>query len=346
MAGEPDVQSAVDELASDLQLSVLVEDRQQRPIWWSTKGPVDHARTTTILGRHVEPAAAEVVGSFGLDRATEPVRTPAMPERGMWARWCVPVRHEGRLHGYLWVLDPDGKVTPDQLGPLVDCAELAGTVLARRTRSVEDMRRRRDALVERLLETSDPETARELAVWERLPLDVQVQVEHPRSPGGWALADDLSVHPVTGRARRMAASGAPLPLMHLAEAVRRARATARAIAAGARPEPASWDALGAWRLVVDAPASLAAADVHPGAEILSDQARLELRTTARVVLDLGGDMTTAATELHVHRTTLYYRLDRIQELTGVDLRQGAGRTDLQLALWLTAYREAGGTAGA
>jgi DNA-binding PucR family transcriptional regulator len=60
-----------------------------------------------------------------------------------------------------------------------------------------------------------------------------------------------------------------------------------------------------------------------------------------VVLDLGGDITAAAEALRVHRTTLYYRLDRIQELTGVDLRAGVGRTDLQLALWLAAYRQTG-----
>ena len=62
--------------------------------------------------------------------------------------------------------------------------------------------------------------------------------------------------------------------------------------------------------------------------------------TARAVLDLGGDVAAAAEALRVHRTTLYYRLDRIQELTGVDLRAGHGRTDLQLALWLAAYRRA------
>jgi DNA-binding PucR family transcriptional regulator len=43
--------------------------------------------------------------------------------------------------------------------------------------------------------------------------------------------------------------------------------------------------------------------------------------------------------LHLHRTTLY-RLDRIAELTGVDLRDGRRRTDLQLALWLNTYRRA------
>jgi hypothetical protein len=149
----------------------------------------------------------------------------------------------------------------------------------------------------------------------------------------------MSAH-VTSERARTSTSGAPLPLVELGEAARRARATVRAVAAGARPDPVSWDALGAWRLVVDAPATLTPADVHPGAEALLGEGRRDLRTTARTVLDKVGDMTTAAQELHVHRTTLYYRLDRIRELTGVDLRHGPGRTDLQLAMWLADYRAA------
>jgi hypothetical protein len=82
-------------------------------------------------------------------------------------------------------------------------------------------------------------------------------------------------------------------------------------------------------------------EIHPGAEILAS-ARTDLMATARVALDLGGDVAAAAEALRVHRTRLYYRLDRVQELTGVDLRAGVGRTDLQLALWLAAYRRAGG----
>jgi PucR C-terminal helix-turn-helix domain len=138
----------------------------------------------------------------------------------------------------------------------------------------------------------------------------------------------------------MATSGAALPLIDLSEAVRRATATRRAIAAGARPEPATWDGLGAWRLVVEAPENLSIADVHPGAEILASQTHTDLVTTARTVLDHGGDVAGAAMALHLHRTTVYYRLSRIQKLTGVDLRDGMARIDLQLALWLGAYRRA------
>ena len=339
MVDAADVQIAVDRLAVALDLSVLVEDRQQRPVWWSTRGAVDKTRASTILDRRVDPQAAEVVRRFNLDRAEGPVRTPAMPEREMWARWCVPARHEGRLLGFLWVLDPEATVTEKDLEALTDCAELAARVLATRTVVAEDIRRRRDELVNVLLERPDAESASELARLEHLPHDVQIQVDSPPRQGGWLLPGGMSAHPVTHRSRT-ATSGRPVPLIDLAVAVGRARATLQAASAGARLDPVSWDALGAWRLIVEAPETLAAVDVHPGLEALLTQPRDELLTTARAVLDFGGDISAVADALHVHRTTLYYRLDRIEELTGIDLRTGSTRTQLQLALWLDAYRRA------
>jgi DNA-binding PucR family transcriptional regulator len=63
-----------------------------------------------------------------------------------------------------------------------------------------------------------------------------------------------------------------------------------------------------------------------------------LLLTALVLADNGGDVATAASELHVHRTTLYYSLDRIRKFTDVDMHDGLARTHLQRALWLAAYR--------
>jgi hypothetical protein len=339
MVDASDVQAAVDRMAATLDLSVLVEDRQQRPIWWSTRGAVDQTRTSTILDRHVDPQAAEVVRRFNLDQAEAPVRTPAMPGRGMWARWCVPARHEGHLLGFLWVLDPEALVTEKDLEALTDCADLAATALAARTVVAEDIRRRRDELINVLLERADPESASELARLEHLPHDVQIQVDASLRHGGWLLPGGMSAHPVTHRART-ATSGRPVPLVDLATAVTRATSTLRAVAAGARLDPVSWDALGAWRLIVEAPETLDAVDVHPGLVAILAHPRDELLNTARTVLDSGGDVSAAAEALHVHRTTLYYRLDRIEELTGINLRVGATRTQLQLALWLHAYRQA------
>ncbi|MGK5173592.1 helix-turn-helix domain-containing protein [Geodermatophilus sp. CPCC 205761] len=337
MSTEAEVQAAVDRLNALLGRSVLVEDVDQHPVWWCTRGPVDPTRLRTILHRRVDPGAAAIVKRFKLDRATSPVRTPAMPEVEMWSRWCVPLRHEGRFLGLMWILDRDESLAEEDLGPAIDCAELAAAVLAKTRQSAESIRFVRDELVARLLEGPDEEAVRELARLQQIPHDALVQIEAPARPGGWTLPDDMSLH-VVSRGPRAATSGAPLPLIALREAVRRAAATRRAVLAGARPDPPTWDGLGAWRLIVDAPEDLTVEALHPGAAILAAQPRNDLLTTARLLVDVGGDVTTAAHELHVHRTTIYYRLERIKELTGVDMQDGLARTHLQLALWLVAYR--------
>lgn len=339
MADSRDVQAAVDRLAAALDLSVLVEDRRQKPVWWSTHGAVDQTRTSSILNRYVAREAAEVVRQYGLDHAEGPVRTPAMPERGMWARWCVPARHDGRVVGYLWVLDPDDVVGEARLPALVECADLAAEVLAGSATAEVERRRRRDELIDILLSRTDGDAAAELARLEQLPHDVRVQVEAPGRSSGWPLAGPMSAH-IVRRRPRAATSGPPLPLAQLKLAAERAAATVRAVAAGAQLSPVSWDALGAWQLVVTAPADLPVGLIHPAAEVLRAQLRDDLLRSARTVLDHGGDVAAAAAALHVHRTTLYYRIDRIRDLTGVDLRHGGAGAALQLALWLDAYRRA------
>ncbi len=57
-----------------------------------------------------------------------------------------------------------------------------------------------------------------------------------------------------------------------------------------------------------------------------------LTATLAAWLDAGGNAPAAADALHVHRTTLHYRLDRVRELTGADLDDGATRLRLHLGL--------------
>jgi hypothetical protein len=341
MADPSGLQAAVDALAAALGCPVLIEDAEHQPLWWSAQGSVDEVRRRTIMQRMVAPEAKAMVRRLQLNRATHPARTPEIAEIGMRERWCVPIRSGGTHLGYLWVEDDHAQVGQDQLPRLQECADLAADVLARDRSTYEDLARRRSALIDRLLHDADEEAARELAALEHLAHDVTVVVRAPSLADGWKLPGGMSGHVWRPRAAP-ATSGRALPLVELREAVRRAACTRRALAAGARLERPSWDALGVWRLVVEAPESLAVSEIHPGVEVLASAPRTDLLGTARVVLDLGGDVATAAEALRVHRTTLYYRLDRIQELTGVDLRAGAGRTDLQLALWLAAYRQAGG----
>jgi hypothetical protein len=357
MSGPADVQTAVDELAASLALPVLIEDAAHRPLWWSAQGEVDGTRVRSILERTVEPAAAALVARMRLASADGPVRTPAVPEADMLPRWCVPLRAGRELLGYLWVLDADATVTEAQLAKATVCAEQAGAWITRARAAGELRDQRRALLLAQLQAGHHDAAARELIALEQLDPAVTVEVHAPGAGsaargGEWDLVGGMTARlippPALTRARMppagtsVAASGTPLPLADLHLAVQRAAVTVRALRAGARLPRPSFDALGSWHLVAAAPDDLRVADVHPGADILGRLPRPDLLITARTVLDCGGDIAAAAASLHVHRTTLYYRIDRIEALTGVNLRAGPGRDDLHLALRLAAYREAGG----
>lgn len=67
----------------------------------------------------------------------------------------------------------------------------------------------------------------------------------------------------------------------------------------------------------------------------------ELVQTLQVYLDHGGNAPTTSEALHIHRTTLYYRLSRISKLTGLDLANS--HTRLTLHLGLTMWKMLNGT---
>jgi hypothetical protein len=108
------------------------------------------------------------------------------------------------------------------------------------------------------------------------------------------------------------------------------------------PSRRAWASLGAtapWR---SWPASATRADFsHPRSRSCFQRAIRPLVGTLERYLDHGGDARAASTELFIHRSTLYGRLNRIKEITGLDLRSGDGRLELHLALRL--WRLAGGS---
>lgn len=334
-----DMQDEVDSLASHLGCAVLIEDVRHRPLWWSTEGEIDGVRAHTILRRTAPQAAASMVARLGLASAQEPVRTPALPEADMAERWCAPVRDRWQLLGYLWVLDPGGQVGEGEIPAMVACAQHAAHALVHAF-PAELRVRRREILLSRLIADPDVEAAHALIDLEDLAPAAVVAVNTPATGGGWALPGDSSVH-VDPPAGASYTSGRPVPLIDLSVALRRASATRRALRAGARLTAPSWDALGSWHLVVSSSSELTPGQIHPGAEVLLREPHAVILRTARSVFDNGGDVAAAAAELHVHRTTLYYRLDRIEALTGVNLRTSVDRNDLNLALRLAAYQRAG-----
>ncbi|MFJ6720092.1 MULTISPECIES: CdaR family transcriptional regulator [unclassified Streptomyces] len=111
-----------------------------------------------------------------------------------------------------------------------------------------------------------------------------------------------------------------------------AQAWAAARAATAQPRlgaVARWSAIGPYRML----AALATAPVDdPATRVLLGPAHRELARTAEVFLDCAGQAGRAAAALGIHRQTLYYRLGRVEQLTGLDLDEGEDRLLLHMAL--------------
>ncbi|WP_107485912.1 CdaR family transcriptional regulator [Streptomyces sp. MUSC 14] len=109
-----------------------------------------------------------------------------------------------------------------------------------------------------------------------------------------------------------------------------ATAAARAALAEPRFGPvAQWAAIGPYRLLTALPPEAAH---DPVVGPLLSPAHRELTRTAEVYLDCAGQAGRAAAELGIHRQTLYYRLSRVEQLTGLDLDDGEDRLLLHMAL--------------
>ncbi|MFE2550459.1 helix-turn-helix domain-containing protein [Streptomyces sp. NPDC059355] len=145
--------------------------------------------------------------------------------------------------------------------------------------------------------------------------------------------------PAEGVATRLLAGGAATAgiaeprrgLAALADAWSQASAAAQAAAAQPRFAPvARWSAIGPYRML----AALAAADPagDPATRVLLGPAHRELARTAELFLDCAGQAGRAAAALGIHRQTLYYRLARVEHLTGLDLDEGEDRLLLHMAL--------------
>jgi PucR C-terminal helix-turn-helix domain len=93
---------------------------------------------------------------------------------------------------------------------------------------------------------------------------------------------------------------------------------------------AAWATLGADRLVAQLPARAARDLPERLAHLLRDEPALV--ETLGAFLDAAGDVKSTAAALSLHRSGLYYRLQRIEELTGLDLSRGDDRLLAHLAI--------------
>ena len=99
---------------------------------------------------------------------------------------------------------------------------------------------------------------------------------------------------------------------------------------------ADWGALGSYALFQYLPRDQATLErICPGITVLLTENTGMYEATIRAYLDRGANAQQTAALLHIHRTTLYWRLARVSELLPIDLSQGDDRLKLHLALKLS-----------
>ena len=324
---------------------------------------LDAVRTRSILTRGSPPETRRWFEEFGIATAEGPLRTPDDPAAGIRTRLVLPVRHAGATLGYLWLLD-GGRTDPTDLhdpalAEAVALAEEAGRRLARPDDRDGDLP---ELLVTALTGTPAARATAERGLAPAVGAGQQVLVAlrpagglpagfgvvapgavTTRVPGSPAASIAVLLPLPEGADLRPAAAVSSAALTGLPagstaglsevragagglpEQWRHAQVAAAVAAVAGHLSPvASWDELGSWRLVSEL--------AGPDPAVVPLLAEPLLAGTAETWLDHGGSAGRTAAALCVHRQTLYYRLGRIEALTGLDLDDGDARLLLHASL--------------
>ena len=361
-----DLQEIVDDVSRLLSAPATLEDADFTLLAYcahddGAPGAMDAVRTRSILTRGSPAATRRWFEEFGIASAEGPLRTPADPDAGILTRLMLPVRSAGRTRGYLWLLD-GGRIDPSDtedpaLAAAVELAAEAGRLLAAQATVEDDLGRplalaltgapaARATAAGTLVDALGADTALVLlavtpgsaglpAQWQ-LPAAGAVATVVDRSvavlvplpapgdlrPAGAVAAATLGALPPGSTAGVSRVRRGPADL---AAQWSEACAAARVAAVVPRFSPvAHWPELGAWRVV----SGMSGAD--PAVQPLLTEPVLS--ATAEVFLDCAGSASRAAAALSIHRQTLYYRLTRIEALTGLDLSDGEARLLLHASL--------------
>jgi len=95
-----------------------------------------------------------------------------------------------------------------------------------------------------------------------------------------------------------------------------------------------WDDLGIYRVLAELPIAQLGPDAVPAGlrTLIEDPRTHVLVQTLECYLDHAGDVQRTSAALYLHRTSLYHRLRRLEQLAGVDLATGDDRLALHLGL--------------
>jgi DNA-binding PucR family transcriptional regulator len=129
------------------------------------------------------------------------------------------------------------------------------------------------------------------------------------------------------------------PQSHLDQAVSSYRQARLAIKVSAvipaLSDVVRWSELGVFRALAQLPTKEAQESaLDPRLLSLLDAADETVISTLETFLDLAGDVKATAEALHLHRGTLYYRLEKAERLSGIDIHNGYDRLSVHLSLKL------------
>lgn len=283
----------------------------------------------------------------------------------MRRRAVLPIRHGEVLLGFLWVIVGDRPLSDADREAIARGGTEVADNLWGRLREVDERRVRVNALLARAFTGED--VAADLASALRWPAtgayavavssggdEIAERLRRRRGAADfiWLAQDDRIVivarDPAPALASELATAGAAGGLAH-ADGLRNtalALRHAELAALCARAEPtlgpvASWDALGGWGLVAEL--WTAAGQPPPFTPLLAlttHRRRDQLFESLTAFLEAGGDVAAAAKALHMHRASLYRRIERVEAETGLDLSRGDDRLVAHLGLRLLRLWEA------
>jgi len=395
-----ELQAVIESLAEQLHRAVAIDDPSIRLLAHTAHDEqVDEHRVHSIMTLRAGEEIADYVFGLGIRNATEPIRIPRRADLRMLGRLCIPVRCQGILLGYLWLIDDDETLTDHEIKASIAAADEAGEILFR-ARLLDDLHRARERQLLFDLIRSDPSddaivTQADLdavglteqlgcrMVVVRAPFDednldteagelaletvlrrtvrklkqVRPLIATRRGGRGYLLVAFRSYDDPLEQLREVGASiceelaatlpGAPevtigigsaVPVVHDAQlSYRRAEGVVDVCRTVRDFAPvAAWEDLGIYRVLQQLPlAELADVAIPPGLQALLDtESDRWLVETLDTYLDAAGNVQESAKRLHIHRATLYYRLSRIEELTGMSLADGQDRLALHLGVKL------------
>ena len=369
---EQSAQTLVDALSIALGRSVLLDDAGLAPLAYSRQWDVDEVRSSSILSRGPTAAVRAALLAQGIASAGDVVHTTPDQSLGMEGRVCMPVRDGGEVLGYIWLLDPEEDLGEEDLERVRRTArELAPLMASSRRRDIPDeaelldglrsssQARREAAAAEaraRHLLADDPvvlclvsaleagaeplaavrQGARRLSVGHAFAASVAegaALVASLADPVLRTLSEgEVATWLLTFAGSGLAAGQSEAAsLTTLDEASHQAELSLR-IARSRSPgeTAAAWPALGADRLVAQLPGSVRRDLPEPLARMIREDPTLT--ETLAAFLDAGGDVKATAAALSLHRSGLYYRLRRIQEIARIDLDDGDDRLLAHLAV--------------